>query len=71
MLDAEDLDKQYAGSCIFGLISTPDVVQDMQLFILGDVFLRHFYAVFDYKDSAVHLAVNKHAEGLATLEYHS
>lgn len=29
LLDAEDLDKSYAGSCIFGLISTPNVVGDM------------------------------------------
>ena len=48
LIDAADIDPKFAGSCIFGVIQTPDVVGDTQLFILGDVFLRHFYSVYDY-----------------------
>lgn len=32
------------------------------MFLLGDVFLRNFYSVFDYDNQLVYLAVNKHAE---------
>ena len=53
LLDAWDIDPKFAGYCIFGVIQTPDVVGDTQLFILGDVFLRHFYSVYDYRQAQV------------------
>ena len=70
LLDAADLDERYAGSCIFGVIQTPDVVGDTQLFILGDVFLRHFYSVYDYENAQVRLAVNSHSVGKVDIYSH-
>ena len=70
LMDAADLDERFSGSCIFGVIQTPDIVGDTQLFILGDVFLRHFYSVYDYENSQVLLAVNKHSVGKVDIYHH-
>ena len=32
------------------------------MFLLGDVFLRNFYSVYDFENLLVYLAVNKHSE---------
>lgn len=61
LINAADLDSSYAGSCIMGVIVTPEVA-DLELFILGDVFLRNFYSVFDYKNQKVSVAINRHAQ---------
>ena len=32
------------------------------MFLLGDVFLRNFYSVYDFLDLSVYLAVNEHSK---------
>ena len=32
------------------------------MFLLGDVFLRNFYSVYDFQDLSVYLAVNEHSK---------
>lgn len=35
------------------------------MFLLGDVFIRNFYSIFDYENQQVKLALNKHAQDQA------
>jgi hypothetical protein len=32
------------------------------MFLLGDVFLRNFYSVFDYENNKVSLGINLHSK---------
>jgi hypothetical protein len=40
----------------------PGVVNGIDMFLLGDVFLRNFYSVFDFDNQEISLAINKHAK---------
>ena len=51
LINASDLDPTFHDKCIFGVIQTPDVVGDAKIFLLGDVFLRNYYSVFDYNNN--------------------
>lgn len=62
LINASDLDPSFNDKCIFGVIQTPDVVGDAKIFLLGDVFLRNYYSVFDYDNNKVMLAVNVHSK---------
>lgn len=48
LINASDLSPEFKNQCVFGIIKTPDVVGGTKMFLLGDVFLRNFYSVFDY-----------------------
>ena len=37
--------------------------KNADLFLVGDVFLRHFYSVYDFENDQVGLGVNIHSEG--------
>lgn len=37
------------------------------MFLLGDIFLRHFYSVYDYGENKVRLGVNIHATDIASI----
>ena len=39
----------------------PGMVGNIQMFLLGDVFLRNFYSVYDFRNQKVRLAVNEHS----------
>lgn len=64
LINATDLgsELEFHDKCIFGIIPLPEIVGDALMFLLGDVFLRSFYSVFDYDNQQVHLAVNEHAK---------
>lgn len=64
LINATDLgvEPEFENKCIFGVIPLPEIVGDSLMFLLGDVFLRNFYSVFDYDNQLVYLAVNKHSE---------
>jgi len=64
LINATDLGAEpaFENKCIFGVIPLPDVVADARMFLLGDVFLRNFYSVFDYDEQEVYLAINSHAK---------
>ena len=40
----------------------PGMVGEIQMFLLGDVFLRNFYSVYDFENLLVYLAVNLHSK---------
>lgn len=50
LINATDLGSEieFKDKCIFGIIPLPEIVGDALMFLLGDVFLRNFYSVFDY-----------------------
>ena len=52
LLNGEDFDAQLAGWCVFGIMPIPDKVSagGYTMFLLGDVFLRNFYSVYDFED---------------------
>ena len=43
-----DLTPEYKDTCIFGLMPLPGMVGGIDMFLLGDVFLRNFYSVYDF-----------------------
>ena len=47
-----------------GLMPLPGMVGGIEMFLLGDVFLRNFYSVYDFEEQEISLAINKHAEDL-------
>lgn len=62
LLPGEDLDPKYEGVCIFAIMPLPKVMmKGLNMFLLGDIFIRNFYSVFDYENQQVKLALNTHA----------
>jgi hypothetical protein len=62
LLNGQDLDPQFTNTCIFGVMPLPGMVGEIQMFLLGDVFLRNFYSVYDFENLLVYLAVNVHSK---------
>jgi len=48
LLNGEDLDQDFKDTCIFGIMRLPSQVGQMKMYLLGDVFLRNFYSVYDF-----------------------
>ena len=48
LINGDDLDPEFEGTCIIGVMPLPDVLENESLFLFGDVFLRHFYSVYDF-----------------------
>jgi hypothetical protein len=69
LINATDLgvEPEFENKCIFGVIPLPEIVGDSLMFLLGDVFLRNYYSVFDYDNQLVYLAVNSHAKDHANI----
>lgn len=61
LLNGADLDVQFKDACIFGVMPLPGMVGNIQMFLLGDVFLRNFYSVYDFYNQKVRLAANLHS----------
>jgi hypothetical protein len=47
LIDGQDFDESLRGACVFGMMPMPSILQGTDIFILGDVFIRNFYSVFD------------------------
>lgn len=60
LVPGEDLNQKYEGVCIFGIMPLPKNI-GLNMFLLGDVFIRNFYSVFDFENHKVKMALNKHA----------
>lgn len=41
--------------------------KNANLFLVGDVFLRHFYSVYDFDKDQIGLGINTHSEGRVAL----
>lgn len=62
LIEAGDLDPSYKGACFFGVTPMPKGANlPTNMILLGDVFLRNFYSVYDWDNSQVQLAINKDA----------
>ena len=52
MLDGKDLNDTFNESCVFGVTPLPDnMADDTRMYIMGDVFLRHFYSIYDFDNN--------------------
>jgi len=47
-----------AGTCFVAISGIPSSVSGMNMYLLGDTFLRHFYTVFNYDTNEIGLALN-------------
>ena len=62
LIDGQDFNVTYVGICIFGISSLPSMAGlPSNMILLGDVFLRNYYSVYDWENESVHLAINIHA----------
>jgi len=52
LLEGAEFDPQLKDWCVFGIMPIPDKVSagGYTMYLLGDVFLRNFYSVYDFKD---------------------
>ena len=53
------------GYCILGVQRLPEVLNNVSMVLLGDVFLRNFYSTFDIDHQRVHLGLKKNKADLA------
>jgi len=67
LLNGQDLDPDFIDTCIFGVMPLPSLVGSMKMYLLGDVFLRSFYSVFDFEQQSVKLGINIHAKEYASI----
>ena len=47
--------------CIIPIIATPSIMTGQDYFLIGDVFIRNFYTVFDWETTQVRFAINANA----------
>ena len=67
LINGHDLDPEFYNTCIFGIIPLPGRVSPFKMYLLGDVFLRNYYSVYDYHSQSVRLGVNIHAKDYASM----
>ena len=50
LLEGAEFDTQLKDWCVFGIMPIPDNVSagGYTMYLLGDVFLRNFYSVYDF-----------------------
>ena len=46
----------------------PSLVGSLKMYLLGDVFLRNFYSVYDFEQQSVKLGVNQHSKDHASIQ---
>ena len=49
--------------CYFVLHKCQLPGENAQIYLVGDVFLRHFYSVYDFDNDQLGLGINVHSEG--------
>ena len=55
----EYLFKARKNTCFFVIHKT----EDDNLYMMGALFLRHFYSVYDFENDEVSLGINSHSKG--------
>ena len=68
LMDGGELDDDLKGNCIIGIQPLPDVLASEPMILLGDVFIRHFYSVFDIDRQQVSLGVKTNKKNLVAIE---
>ena len=59
--------KASATQCYFVVHKCKLPGKNANLFLVGDVFLRHFYSVYDFDNDQIGLGINTHSEGRVAL----
>ena len=58
---------QGEGICQFAIAQNPLDKHNNGNFLFGDLFLKHFYSIYDYDQELISLGINKHSEGLVKM----
>jgi hypothetical protein len=55
------------GICQFAIAENPLDKHNNGNFLLGDLFLKHFYSIYDYDHELISLGVNSHSKDVASM----
>lgn len=58
---------QGQGICQFAIAKNPLDELNNGNFLFGDLFLKHFYSIFDYDQELISLGINTHSQGLVSM----
>lgn len=58
---------QGEGICQFAIAQNPLDSHNNGNFIFGDLFLKHFYSIYDFDQELISLGVNTHSEGIVQM----
>lgn len=58
----EYLFKARKNTCFFVIHKTGTEGSDSNMYMLGDLFLQHFYSVYDFDKDEVSLGINSHSK---------
>lgn len=53
--------------CQFAIAQNPLDSHNNGLYIFGDLFLKHFYSIFDFDQELISLGVNTHSKDLVKM----
>ena len=67
MAPAQYLFKSGPSKCYFVIHKCKLPGKNAFLYLVGDVFLRHFYSVYDFDKDQLSLGVNIHSNGLVSM----
>ena len=67
MAPAQYLFKSGPTKCYFVIHKCKLPGKNAFLYLVGDVFLRHFYSVYDFDKDQLSLGVNIHSKGLVSM----
>ena len=68
LIDGEHVDDDLKGYCLLGFQPLPEILADINMILLGDVFIRSFYSVFDIDQQLVSLGVKNRKKGLVAID---
>ena len=67
LLDASIFGDELKDSCMVGIQELPQVLQAEPIILLGDIFIRHFYSVFDIDEQRIKLGVKDTKKHMAKI----
>ena len=67
LMDGGIIDETLDGQCVLGLQKLPEILTNVPMILLGDVFIRHFYSVFDIDKQQVSLGVKANKQNLVSI----
>lgn len=67
LVRGEAVDEKITDTCIIGIQRLPEVLQSVPMILLGDVFIRNFYSVFDIDAQKIMLGVREGRQKVAQI----